>query len=81
MGCPSGVDDVLLDTLRSWRTGQAKTQSQPAFCVFTDATLLAIAERKPASREQLATISGVGKAKLDKYGPDVLDLIRQNSVA
>jgi DNA helicase-2/ATP-dependent DNA helicase PcrA len=81
VSCPSGVDDALLDTLRSWRTGQAKTQSQPAFCVFTDATLLAIAERKPASREQLATISGVGKAKLDKYGPDVLDLIRQNSVA
>ena len=59
---------------------QAEEQRQPAFCVLTDATLLAIAERKPTSREQLATISGVGKAKLDKYGPDVLDLIRQDSV-
>jgi DNA helicase II / ATP-dependent DNA helicase PcrA len=48
----------------------------PAFVVFTDATLTAIAERVPADVGALASINGVGPAKLERYGTDVLDLLK-----
>jgi DNA helicase-2/ATP-dependent DNA helicase PcrA len=70
--CPSRVDEALLDRLRSWRLDRARAQSLPAYCVFTDATLLAIAETEPAAPNELARISGVGAAKLARYGADVL---------
>ena len=44
----------------------------PAFVVFTDATLQLIAEHKPQSAQALLRINGIGQAKLDKYGEDVL---------
>jgi DNA helicase II / ATP-dependent DNA helicase PcrA len=70
--CPSSVDEALLDRLRGWRLDRARAQSLPAYCVFTDATLLAIAESEPATPNELARISGVGAAKLERYGTDVL---------
>jgi DNA helicase-2/ATP-dependent DNA helicase PcrA len=51
---------------------RARAQSQPAFCVFTDVTLLAIAENTPGTTSELARIPGVGAAKLERYGGDVL---------
>jgi DNA helicase-2/ATP-dependent DNA helicase PcrA len=72
--CPSDIDEELFERLREWRSTRAKEQSLPAYCVFTDATLTAIAEQRPRDRGQLAGISGVGAAKLDRYGADVLEL-------
>lgn len=54
---------------------QAQTQSVPAYVVFTDATLTAIAEAQPGSEPELSRIPGVGRAKLDKYADDVLALV------
>lgn len=73
-GCPSDLDEELYERLRTWRGDQAGAQGLPAYCVFTDATLIAIAEQRPGSEQELAGISGVGRAKLDKYGADVLSL-------
>ncbi|MGN6688650.1 MAG: ATP-dependent DNA helicase UvrD2 [Actinomycetales bacterium] len=73
--CPGDVDLALLERLREWRTATAKAASVPAFVVFTDATLLAIAERRPADRCALSAVSGVGAAKLEKFGEDVLALV------
>jgi DNA helicase-2/ATP-dependent DNA helicase PcrA len=70
--CPAQVDEALLDRLRAWRLQSARAAKLPAFCVFTDATLLAIAEAVPDAATELACIPGVGKAKLERYGPDVL---------
>jgi DNA helicase II / ATP-dependent DNA helicase PcrA len=70
--CPPTYDEALYERLRSWRTGQAEEQRLPAYCVFTDATLVAIAEECPDSVRALAKIPGVGAAKLDKYGEAVL---------
>jgi DNA helicase-2/ATP-dependent DNA helicase PcrA len=70
--CPSSLDEALFDRLKTWRLERSREASLPAFCVFTDATLLAIAETVPTELAALAAIPGVGKAKLDKYGPDVL---------
>jgi DNA helicase-2/ATP-dependent DNA helicase PcrA len=77
--CPSNLDEALYERLRDWRQEQARAQSLPGYCVFTDATLIAIAEDAPTSVAELAGISGVGRAKLDKYGGAVLSLCRGES--
>ncbi|GAA2098661.1 ATP-dependent DNA helicase UvrD2 [Kitasatospora saccharophila] len=71
-GCPSDMDEALYERLREWRLVKAKEQGAPAYVVFTDATLEAIAEAVPGSLAELSRISGVGAMKLDKYGADVL---------
>ncbi|MFI0722653.1 ATP-dependent DNA helicase UvrD2 [Streptomyces sp. NPDC021224] len=72
--CPSDLDEGLFERLRAWRSEQAKALGQPAYCVFTDRTLLAIAEVRPEDAGGLAVIPGVGARKLDKFGADVLAL-------
>jgi len=71
--CPAPYDEALFEQLREWRRGAAG--NKPAFTVFTDATLEAIAEAKPATSADLLRIGGVGRSKLDAYGEDVLALI------
>lgn len=70
--CPSDMDEALYERLRDWRADQARELGQPAYCVFTDKTLMAIAERVPATGGELSSISGVGARKLDRFGADVL---------
>src|SRR5690606_6220546 len=72
--CPSELNEELLIALKEWRAQVSAEQKIPAYVVFTDATLQAIAERAPESLEDLARIPGVGKRKLDKYGDAVLGL-------
>jgi len=76
--CPSDLDEGLFERLRAWRGEQARTLGQPAYCVFTDRTLLAIAEVRPSDEQELATIPGVGARKLEKFGPDVLALCSES---
>ncbi|WP_181805368.1 ATP-dependent DNA helicase UvrD2 [Streptomyces shenzhenensis] len=70
--CPSDMDEGLYERLREWRADQARLSGQPAFCVFTDRTLMAIAESAPDDDRELARIPGVGMRKLNRYGADVL---------
>ncbi|MEU9997656.1 ATP-dependent DNA helicase UvrD2 [Streptomyces sp. NPDC050848] len=72
--CPSDMDEALYERLRDWRAEQAKQLGQPAYCVFTDKTLMAIAERVPTTDGELVGISGVGARKLDRFGAEVLAL-------
>jgi DNA helicase-2/ATP-dependent DNA helicase PcrA len=74
--CPGNVDEELFERLRNWRLDRSKELKQPAYCVFTDATLTRIAEVRPQTAQQLATIGGVGPAKLTAYASDVLELCR-----
>ncbi|HEU5157751.1 MAG TPA: ATP-dependent DNA helicase UvrD2 [Streptosporangiaceae bacterium] len=71
-GCPSDLDEALYARLKAWRTEVSREQKVPAYVVFTDATLQAIAEHRPADERQLAAIPGVGTVKLERYGPAVL---------
>jgi DNA helicase-2/ATP-dependent DNA helicase PcrA len=80
-GCPADRDDALYDALREWRAERAKELGQPAFCVFTDATLTAIAEQRPGSVAALVRIPGIGQTKLDRYGEDVLGLVGSRATA
>jgi DNA helicase-2/ATP-dependent DNA helicase PcrA len=73
--CPATYDEALFERLREWRVERAGEEKVPAYVVFTDLTLQAIAEVKPADPSALLRISGVGASKLEKYGDDVLALV------
>jgi DNA helicase-2/ATP-dependent DNA helicase PcrA len=77
--CPSTYDEDTLAQLKEWRKRQASEQSVPAYCVFTDATLTAIAEAKPGSTAELTRIHGLGSTKLARYGEQVLAIIATGS--
>ncbi len=79
--CPPTMDEQLFEALRAWRLETARELDQPAFVVFTDATLTAIAERLPADTGDLSRIPGVGPAKLERFGEAVLTIIREFSAA
>lgn len=79
--CPSDMNEGLYERLREWRADQARSSGQPAFCVFTDRTLMAIAESAPDDERELARIPGVGMRKLTRYGADVLAICAGQSLA
>lgn len=70
--CPPSYDVAVHEALRAWRASAAAAAGVPAYVVFTDATLEAIADRRPARVEDLVGIAGVGAVKLDRYGPAVV---------
>jgi ATP-dependent DNA helicase RecQ len=65
----------LFERLREWRAGAAREQGVPAYVVFNDATLRELATRRPGDVGELATITGVGQAKLDRYGEALLEVL------
>ncbi|QIK73285.1 ATP-dependent DNA helicase UvrD2 [Propioniciclava coleopterorum] len=75
LGCEAELDEALWEALRAWRGEVAARSGLPAFVVLTDATLLAVAERRPGSRAELAAIAGIGARKLASYGDDVLAVL------
>ena len=66
---------AAFNALRSWRLEQARQQGVPPYVVFHDRTLIEIARCKPTSEAELATLSGVGRAKLERYGANLLALL------
>lgn len=70
-----GVALARFEVLRSWRAGEARERSVPAYVIFHDATLRAIAAEAPRSLRALGSISGVGDAKLARYGEAVLGVL------
>ncbi len=80
-GCPASYDEQLFERLREWRVARAAEEKVPAYVVFTDLTLQAIAEVRPADPAGLLRISGVGPAKIEKYGDEVLALLAEEGSA
>ncbi|MFI7582947.1 DNA helicase RecQ [Kocuria sp. M1N1S27] len=68
-------EQELFQQLRAWRSAAAKEQGVPAYVVFNDATLAAIAQARPGSLGELRGISGVGDAKLERYGRAVCQVV------
>jgi DNA helicase-2/ATP-dependent DNA helicase PcrA len=66
----------LFDRLRTWRASRAKRDGVPAYVVFHDATLQAIAELRPLDWASLSGVSGVGPAKLERYADEVIAIVR-----
>jgi DNA helicase II / ATP-dependent DNA helicase PcrA len=73
--CPASYDEALFERLRTWRVDRAGQEKVPAYVVFTDLTLQAIAEVKPADGAGLLRINGIGQSKLTKYGDEVLAIV------
>jgi DNA helicase-2/ATP-dependent DNA helicase PcrA len=75
--CPATYDEALFERLREWRVSRAAEEKVPAYVVFTDLTLQAIAEVRPSDRAALLRITGVGPAKVEKYAEDVLRVLAE----
>ena len=72
----AGAPVETVDRLRRWRLETARAAGIPAYVVFHDSTLTAIAAARPASLDELLRVPGVGEAKLRKYGEEVLEVLR-----
>ncbi len=78
---PAVADDPLWEALRARRKALADEQGVPPYVVFHDATLRDMAEQRPTSADALLAVSGVGIAKLDRYGAQFLEVIREFDAA
>src|SRR5690606_26252408 len=74
--CPSDLDEDLLVALKEWRRERAQEKKVPAFVVFSDKTLTAVAEQRPTDTAGLVSIPGIGASKLDEYGEELLEIIK-----
>jgi hypothetical protein len=72
------ADEALVEALKLWRARTAAENGVPAYLVFHDRHLEAIAGRRPRTARELAACPGVGPAKLDRYADDVLDIIERH---
>jgi DNA helicase-2/ATP-dependent DNA helicase PcrA len=70
-------DDPVVSRLREWRLQRSRDDGVPAYVVFDNKTLEAIAAHAPTDRGALAAVPGVGPAKLERYADEVLALLRQ----
>jgi ATP-dependent DNA helicase RecQ len=66
----------LLDRLRSWRSKTARAHGVPAYVIFHDATLRELVRLCPQTEDELLQITGVGKRKLDRYGDNLMEILR-----
>jgi len=71
----SDSDDPVFEALRAWRTARARQEAMPPYVIAHDATLLAIAEARPRTMAGLRRVKGMGPAKLEKYGEELLAVI------
>ena len=76
--CAGDVNEELLLALKAWRTDLARELKMPPYIIFSDNTLIAIAEMLPGDDAALIAIPGIGARKLEQYGADVLNLVRQS---
>ncbi len=70
-----GGDDTLGKALKAWRMAQAKRKKVPAFRIFSDKTLHALAESRPQSLNELLQVPGFGLKLVEQYGADLLRLL------
>ncbi len=68
-------NDPLYSVLKKWRLETAKAEERPAYVIFHNSTLAEIVRRAPRSRDELAEVPGVGPAKLERYGDEVLAVL------
>jgi ATP-dependent DNA helicase RecQ len=70
------LKDGLIAMLKDWRYEQSKIKQVPAYVIFSDKTIENIAEAKPMHLEDLISIDGIGKVKLDLYGADIIAIVQ-----
>lgn len=75
--CPPTASEATIDRLRAWRLERAREREVPAYVIFTDATMEALAETLPGDVDELLAISGIGPDKVHRYGEDLLALLAE----
>ena len=75
----SASDAALFQILRQWRADTAREQGVPAYVILHDKTLRELSETRPVSHGLLAGITGMGSAKIEHYGQELLTLIREHA--
>jgi DNA helicase-2/ATP-dependent DNA helicase PcrA len=75
----SGADPTLLEALKTWRSTAARAAKVPAYVIFHDTTLAAVAEAKPVSAEELLALPGLGPVKVARYGDALLAVVAQRA--
>ena len=73
--CPSDADEEVFEALRTWRSAVSREEEVPAYIVFNDATLMAVAETLPGDERDLLSISGIGPRKVERYGAGLLEVV------
>ena len=68
----------LFESLRAWRKQKAKEADVPAYVIFNDSTLVALATARPSTRAQLLRVSGLGAVKAQRFGEDVLRIVAES---
>ena len=71
-------DDPLYERLREWRRARSRSEGVPAYTFFTDRSARELAARRPASREALLGVWGLGDARVEAFGDELLALIRDH---
>ena len=72
------TDEPLLADLRAWRSARARADGVPAYVVAHDALLSAIVEQRPGSPAALRRVKGMGPARLDRYGEEILAIVARH---
>ena len=72
---PEEPDDPTYVALKRWRLQRSKSDEIPAYVVFHNSTLAEIAARRPSTIAELASVPGVGPAKLERYGAELLEAL------
>ena len=67
---------LLFEALRAWRLEEARRLEQPAYCIFWDSALKAIAQAKPGTIEEMRRIDRIGNGRIEKYGEALLEVIK-----
>jgi DNA helicase-2/ATP-dependent DNA helicase PcrA len=68
----------VLNALKAWRTAAARAAGVPAFVIFHDTTLAAVAEARPGDRASLLALPGLGPVKAERYGDDLLRVVAES---
>ena len=74
-GAGAKADPRVLDALKAWRSDKARASGVPAYVIFHDSTLAAVAEALPSSRAELLALPGLGPVKAERYGDTLLALL------
>ena len=74
-GATESENPAVLEALKEWRRARAKDDAVPAYVVATDKTLVEMADLRPTSSRELLAINGIGPAKLERYGDEMLAVI------
>jgi ATP-dependent DNA helicase RecQ len=69
------ADPAIFERLRAWRAEVARRQGVPAYIIFHDRTLTELAAQRPSDLAAMEALPGIGRSKLDRYGPAILEVL------